>query len=397
VSKNNKNKNKKQQNQKLEEEKQQQQEENIQLEISRIERENKNIMNNLFSLENEERVVVNTKSDCLRQLAKNYEKLHGLGAYKGELADICSTICEELRRRNLWASESLAHKALDSKYKRTEHTPYTVNPEPSPPTITTEEWVPSQSPTVHYYYGDDTATKHNDNITSSGDFHVPKQDKPIDEMSSDELRDITENLIKTERKATENQRELRRRRRDYLTECIKRKVALSPEYDQLSREPHISTEVDESGISEAWEALEDLKEILTKVQDKVWKFKPDKKMAKMMAEAIREEIRFWEPVADEKYRKDQVSWWEVQLDNIWHGKHAAAIMNATILDDKTKRSLTREQVGDKAEEALLRAIRFAAAQKMKMAFHLWYIERVEKPIAKRAKDLHQVLSEQSFT
>jgi hypothetical protein len=98
----------------------------------------------------------------------------------------------------------------------------------------------------------------------------------------------------------------------------------------------------------------------------------------------------------------------VQINNIWHGKHAAAIMAACPIDEKTKRSLTREQVGDrggqlcekcqhKAAIDYNRAINFVAAQKAKVQLWWWFHEMNRKGIARRAKELNPVLSEKSFT
>lgn len=383
----------------------------VEIEISQITRENRNILSNLIQLEKEEIALERTKSDCLRQMARNYEKLIELGSLVIKVNEICSYLCKLMRTNNLFRSESLAHKVLDAKYKMEQFDPFqnkrqdsynfdTRVPDSKTGFINNNgEILPEQS---NFYYSNESAAGELEPTYDEPNHHVPidyllqKHKKPLSDLSNDELRDATERLIAAERKATEVQREYRRRKKENLIECTARKVALSPEYEQ-NNEPHISTEFSETGISAAWEAVEEFKELMTKLQDKLYKFKPPARMAKLMAIAVREECEFWRPMCDEKFRKDSLSWWEVECDNLWHGKHAAAIMNATVLDDKTKRSLTREQVGDRSEEALQRAIRFAAAQKMKIEFHKWYISKVEIPIAARAKKLHSVLSEKSFT
>ena len=418
---------------------------NIEVEVSRATKEIPNIYNNLKLLESEEKTIWGAKTEQIRQLAKDYEILQQGGIYKEPVNNICATICVELRKMNLWASESLAHKVLDQKYKQSEFTPAhtgdntsTIVP-PLEPSQTDNNFIsttgtvtPDQS---HYYYANASATDqmfptyNNPNQEVQIDYLLSKPHNLTDRMTAEELRNHTEQLIDADKKAAETHRELRRRKKDFLEKCIKNKIPLSPQYENLTEnQEHISTPHGEIGISEAWEALEDYKKTIEKVQDKLYYFKPPPKIAKMMARAVREEIEFWRPMTDEKFRKDMESWWVVEIDNLVHGKHAAAVMNATIIDEKIKkalindpenkidpssvtpeikellvkegiikRNLTREQVGDKALEVMQRAIRFAEAQQMKRDFRMWYVNEIEPRIGERARELHRTLSDKSFT
>jgi hypothetical protein len=60
-----------------------------------------------------------------------------------------------------------------------------------------------------------------------------------------------------------------------------------------------------------------------------------------MALAFKGEVEFYKPIIDEKYRQCTPAWWVAQIRNMWHGKHAAAIMSSTSLDEKTESSNKR--------------------------------------------------------
>jgi len=371
------------------------------LEVTRLQRENNNIYANLAQLESEEKVIWGAKSEQIRQLARNYEKLHFKGFYKEPVSHICATIRHELEARNLMFSRWLTYKVLDDHYKQQEqyaHPPVQKH-EDSNLISTSGTTTPDQFP---FYFSNDSAqgemfpVYNEPNREVQIDYLLKQQQKATDEMSRDEKRRATEELLDNLKKVTEVQRELRRRSKDMEDMCHNEKIPLSPEYEQEDTE-HIGTKYGETGISVAWEAVERYIKMLRKVQDKLYYFKPPMKIARKMSDALDEEIEFWRPMCDEKFRKSTMSWWVVQMDNLAYGKHAAAQMNATILDDKTKRALTREQVGDKAEACYHQALSWAAAQKYRIEFQNWYIGQVEPRIGRRAKELNPTLSEKSFT
>jgi hypothetical protein len=404
------------------------------IDIVRLQTEIKNIYSNLSQLEQEEGVILHSKTDQIRHLASNYEKLYYKGVYKKALNFICETICDELTRRNLGRSTWLARKVLDQKYKQMQYAvgtgarnsdhaeltrdangirtaPGSSIPLESVPADVTQyqqdnyiqtTGTSTQDQDPYYwanhtsadYFAEMTPTYQEPNADVQMDYWL-KQNKSTDHMSKEQFRDHTEKTMDMLRKVTEVQRELRRRSKENLERCLNEKIALSPGYEQADSD-HVGTVYGKTGISLAWEKIEQYKKILDKVQDKLYYFKPPPKIAKKMADALDEEIEFWRPMADEKFRKDMMSWWITELDNIWYGKHAAGQINATILPDKTKRALTREQIGDRSEETLQRALRFAAAQRWRVEFQFWYIQEVEPRIAARAKELHGKLSEQSF-
>jgi len=371
----------------------------VEREILNIEKENNNILNKLSILENQHIAVLKSKSDALRQLAKNYERLSELGVYKEPISHICSTIREILRTRNLGATEDLAWKALDSKYKQEQFTNYTseassiynnqqqdsniiIDPPVTPATVT----------------GD---LENDSRFFESFKEPTPQQQhqfllkKPVTQMTPEELKEATESLLAVEKVTRERERELKRRKREMLEKCEQKQIRLSAEWTK--KDDHISTQTDDSGPSVAYYKVLEFAELLEKVAEKMFKFKPSKEMAEKIAYAMDEEMEFWKPMADEKFRKDTISWLITEMDNLWNGKHAAAMLNDTLVDEKTRRTLTREQVGDKWEPVIHQALRLQTAFKYKLEMHKWYMEEMEKPIAKRAIDLHPKLAEYSFT
>lgn len=383
-----------------------------QQEVTRIKRENQNIFHNLSVLESEERIVVKNKSEQILHLAKNYERLAELGDYTRPLDHICADICWELEHnRKLSASASLARAILPAKYKQTQFIAYS---HPSSSTQQTPEIPSFEAPTTIQQQQQQQPEQQEQELEQSEPLLLPTTDylahfgdalaptappephKPTDMMDDNELRDYTESMIQKEKEIREALLETRRRTREAKEKCDLKKIPLSPEYEQ-SREPQISAQSADSGPSEAWEACLEFRATIDKLADKLYRWRPNKQLAHDLKIAFDEEIDFYKPFVDEKYRKCQPSWWVTQLHNIWHGKHAAAIMNSTPIDEKTKRSLTREQVGDKYEEDLKRALRFVAAQKVKVKLWHWFVEYNEKGIARRAKELNATLSEKSFT
>lgn len=394
-------------------------------EISLIKRENANILQNLTVLEGEERALVNSKTQQIKQLARNYERLAELGEYKEPINHICASIvnlCTEPPRK-LFASAQLARMALEDKYKQTQYTSH--NNLPTAETYTTTDTLPSPviEPTIdNTVFDTEVPREEPNNITNQyfgysyeSAMHAAKDDeesefeinKPLTSMTRDELRQVAEGRRAKTRKSREALLEDRRREKEALEECEKRKIPLSPEFEQLPVD-HISAKSPDSGPSPAWYKAIELYKAYGKLCDKLYRWRPPKHIQEAMVEAFQADIEFLEPFLDEKYRKCQPQWWVVQLKNLWHGKHGAAIMNSTVIDDNLKRALTREQVGDrggqlchicekKAGVDYARAIRFSLGNKKWAALWQWFVEMNEKGIAKRAVELGPTLSDKAFS
>ncbi len=400
---------------------------NAEEEIQRLNTENQELVKTLESIEHQEKVHVETKTEVLRKLAANYERLHELGEYKQSVNYICTTICEDLRERGLWASESLAHKILDKKYLRTEYDPTKYGNREYYGSQSTTAWpqtleniMPEPDSNNMYAY---KITKDLENQQQEQQKHpmydidypllkqadnLPKPPKEVFKLSRDELRDFTEQTLKVEKKFTERQREIRRRRRELVAECIKKKVALAPELDK-NRQTHISATSEKSGLSEAADAIDEHIEMWEKVKEALIKYQPDEEMAQKIAYYLRAENEFLKPWADQKYRKDSISWHIAELENVWYGKHASAKKtktileeaqldeNGVVLDKELFRCLTREQVGDKLESVIRQALMLQRAFKYKIEIHKWYLNYPEKRIGLRAHQLGPILSEKSFS
>ena len=394
-------------------------------EISRIKRENSNIFQNLQTLEGEERAVVNTKSQQIQQLARNYERMHDLGEYTEPIDHICSTIVRLCVEKKLYASGQLARMALPERYKQTQFTSHnnsyqqqqqaTETAVANPPNVDPRDTnaifdqsmqkqdIDNQHYMVDYRLADilnNSAGMPPDAsvfVDPTSNHLIVDTDKSPTEMTRDELRHYTEAKITQTRKVREQLLENRRREREALEECDKRKIALTPGFEGLLSQDHISAKSPDSGPSAAWESCVKLIKSYEKLADKLYRWRPPKQIQQDLVDAFEADIEFLEPFLDEKYRKCQPAWWVVQLNNIWHGKHAAAIMNSTPIDEKSRRALTREQVGDRYEEDVKRAIRFSAAIKKWASLWKWFVQMNEKGIATRAKELGPTLSDKAFS
>lgn len=381
--------------------------------ISLIKRENSNIFQNLALLEGEERAVINSKSQQIRHLAGNFEKLHELGDYQEPIDHICATISRLCQERKLIASAQLARMALPEKYKQTQFTSHNNNNLlTGPPLIenpTLDEALPKEENNQYHVIDYRIADVMNQSEGGVGGMAPGSEvfvdpvtsellaiEKPVAMMTRDEIRQIAEARIARTRKSREALLEDRRREREILEECDKRKIALTPGYEQDSGD-HISAKSPDTGPSPAWESCQRLIKSYEKLADKLYRWRPPKHIQQDLVEAFEADIEFLEPFLDEKYRKCQPAWWVVQLNNIWHGKHAAAIMNSTPIDEKSRRALTREQVGDRYEEDLKRAVRFSSANKKWAILWKWFVEMNEKGIAARAKELGPTLSDKAFS
>jgi len=389
--------------------------------ISLIKRENSNIFQNLTLLEGEEKVLITTKTQQIRHLANNYERLHELGDYNEPINHICATIIRLCAEKKLIASSQLARYVLPDKFKQTEFTSHN-NLSSNNNNNNNGQVVETQENAAAAAVFDDAVPNEEKNDFHMVDYRIadllnsssamaPGQevfvdpttsdtllavDKPPSQMTRDEIRQVAEARIARTRKSREALLEDRRREREILEECDKRKIALSPEFEHLAAD-HISAKSPDTGPSPAWESCIRLIKSYEKLADKLYRWRPPKHIQQDMVEAFEADIEFLEPFLDEKYRKCQAAWWVVQLNNIWHGKHAAAIMSSTPIDEKLKRALTREQVGDRYEEDLKRAVRFSGAIKKWAILWKWFVEMNEKGIATRAKELGPTLSDKAFS
>jgi len=222
--------------------------------------------------------------------------------------------------------------------------------------------------------------------------------KPIDEMTNDELRQVTERTILSEKQRREQLRETARRSEYLLEECDHRKVALDPEVIK-PKDPPISATSLESGESLTYHALDRYEKAIGRAKLKMHKYKPTPELDKKFAKAIDTMVEVWAPYADEKFRKDILSWFLIEADKCIMGKNASAKRNATKFTPEIqkllnilKRDLTREQVGDNFLPMVELAAKVLETQGDILAMHLWFFSIVEPEIAKRVVKMNPKLS-----
>jgi hypothetical protein len=207
--------------------------------------------------------------------------------------------------------------------------------------------------------------------------------------------------------------ELRRREREYDTVMKERGI---PAIDDGDREPESTLHPYDPKKGHLWAAAEQCYKALLKyaetfrqVMENIEQFPPqteeeDKKLAQGIAiwatvfEALNEYFR---PFADEKYSQSFTRWWQTQILNAHHGKHAAAVMSKVNSYMNESRTLTREQVGDKQIDLYQSMIRFAGALECIQGIIVdfpeeWHHKLMVPCVADRKNRVHPILSEGAF-
>lgn len=382
-------------------------------EIETLKRENKNIVEILQELEKKERSIFDEMHGLIMELVRNYERLHELGEYNDPLNTICAQVIRDLKTKNLLSSISTAYKIIPEKYKQEGYAPdvgdsgieisdnggSSYSGEVRGAGFSSSGHVSSES-TTNYFANQNGGNEmfpsyRNPNVdVPMNPFKNKLQPTLANELTDEKIREQAEFWAVTDKQLKEQSRESGKRKEFFIELAQARKIALDPEKVRIIDE-HLSTPVDESGESQLYHALKYYAQLIDKAADKVFKFKPADKDARKWARAVRTMAELWKPWADEKFRKDSISWMLVQMDNIAHGKHAAATMHATLTPEGIKRALTREQVGDKYEAVLQQAVMLTTAYYDLIGMHRWHMTKTERNIASRAVNMHPKLSEKS--
>jgi hypothetical protein len=304
--------------------------------IEILNRQVKNILDELQNIERNERGIVSKKKDNIVALAKTFEELHNAGAYTEPINTICVYICKLTREKGLLASERWIHESLDDKYKQVQFSPVVVE---------FAEVAEKNHDALEGSLIEDSLQEPEVSSSEASDPFLAKNiaSKSIDEMTREELQIATPQVVREAKQLKDAAREKTRRAELMLEKCDNLRIAVDPEVRGREPLPVVSAISGESGPSEFSEALHDLADIIDRAGFKVEKYKPPQTLDKKFAKAVREMILIWKPWVDEKFRKDTFSWLHVAMDEAAHGKHAAATMHSTLLPDGTKRSLTREQ------------------------------------------------------
>jgi hypothetical protein len=360
-------------------------------EIEILNRQVNNIFDKLADIERSERQVLGDKKEAINTLAQIFERQHELGVYKEPIDTICAHVCKLARDRGLLASERWIHEVMNSKYKQLKFNP-TVNKELSSELgeVAKEMWDTTRG--IEFSLEEPEITSQ-----YTDDYNINR----ISQKSLDELRAPAEIKIATEQ-------EIRKadKLKSMARETAKRADLLKERCESLGIKYEVENTIPDTGIIPVVSAISERSgpsltsaslgrygDVIKRAQLKVEKYPPTTpELDAKFAACIDNMIMVWRGWVDEKYRKDTLSWLHVAMDKAAHGKHAAATMHATLLDDSTKRALTREQVGDKDELVLQQAMNILAMQDDLVAMHRWYVEGPEKAIAKRAKKLHRRLS-----
>lgn len=395
--------------------------------IWQIETENERTWGLIKDLEKVEEENTRLKVDYINAIAQNFERLYYLGKFNRPINEICSHMCELAKTKEIRASSSWIHVVCDKKYKQGQFAPNQFRPpqqadarvwDPkvdgamlnAPATqaenlVNDSSFSPHQTSTPEPQVPEPAEPIQTWSYSASTDYipelipesvmrrHQQGPQKSVDEMTPDEYRTHVEQSLKDAKDKREQSREAQRRA-DYLLErADKLNIAIDPEVRGKIKMPTISAKSKLSGPSLFSEALKMLSEYIYRAHEKVEKYKPSEEIDQQLAEAIMLEVELWAPYVDEKWRKDQLSWFKIMIDEAAYGKHASASSNPTLLDSGIEAEVTREQVGDKRERQHRLALQIIAQMPRFQAMHKWYTETMEKAIGERKEDLHDTLSQ----
>jgi hypothetical protein len=237
-------------------------------------------------------------------------------------------------------------------------------------------------------YAKDESAQEQDN--GDGTFtEIRESSKEPAKMDNLELLDIDTQLTEEEKKLKSRLALIRDQHKQIYTESYTRKLQLPSQ-----KSKPVTTQKPEPGESLTYAALGRHIETLQGVQETVFDFPPPPEEDGVIAQKIDDYNKAFEPFGDLKWAKSFPAWVDVQLSNIEKGKHGSAVTEgAVIFDDGSKRPLTRERVGDSAEEVLENAKSVMLAVPIIVALAVWHKKCVEQPVAKRRVELGPKLSD----
>lgn len=217
-----------------------------------------------------------------------------------------------------------------------------------------------------------------------------RESKPPQKLDNGELLDRDEYLSEEEKKLKAKLALIRDEHEMVYNESHNRKLQLPSQ-----RVKQVTTPKPEAGQSLLWLSLGKGIEKLQAVRDTVYEFPPKPEEDGELSKAVDSFFAVFDGDGDTKWTKDVPEWFNVQITHEQHGKHAAAVKHGTILPDGRKRNLTREQVGDNAEDILERAKNLIQSIPGIAAIASWHRDSVEPRVAARKVELGPKLSEKA--
>lgn len=340
--------------------------------IAQLEQRNKAIKQN--AIDDEHRFQ--TKEKEFLEWASNLEEIFTIQNKQEQIQNICSIICHELHELHAYHQKAYAWRVLPEKYK---------NPEKS-------EAIKNG---LEQKYGDSLLvnTRRDSPFFESS---IPIG-KSITEMTADELRAVTADLVQKNEQYSKLKSEFKRRTQEAIDECRKKHVTLDEDTINKIKDDSdvIRTEGPEprkSKLQESWLRIEAL---AGQVAKKVYAYPPPLEKDEEWAKAVDALGDVFQPWTDKKFRKDMQGWLKVQLDNIDFGKHAAGCINYTVSSRGEVRKLTREQVGDKYEEIILFALKLYHSAIAFPEMTQWYETQFEPWDADRSVRMFSKLSDKA--
>lgn len=310
--------------------------------------------------------IYTAKKDLILNWALHLEALHNLGHYKAPVTTICYYICNRLQARGFEHADSWVRKVLPQKYKdqlqaqRALKPNGGINPAGAQQEVKKEEEEEQQeqeqkqkqeqydsagdNDNAGLYVEDTQGQYSNINNYNNNNNNTNNNNKPVELMTDDELRTFVEDKIQQIKEHKRQHTILKQQTELLQTVCKNRGIAIL----DLEEKNIIKTPCN-PGPSASYQAMCNLAEVVDKLCDKIYKFKPVEG-DDILSREITKLVFILKPYADEKWAKSLQGWFKVQIDHLTYGKHAASSINYSTTLDGEKRMLTREQIGDKLDE-----------------------------------------------
>jgi hypothetical protein len=296
---------------------------------------------------------INNKQERVEEWAEHLEALKTAGKLEIETNEICTYICKRLIELNVEITPQWVRASLEPKYKRDyDHTERKQ--------LSNSTSVEVELPNINRI------------VDNAGLEQAYEQSSKIEEYARNLSRLARDSKAAIEDKASKNHFQLPNKKSD-----------------------SVRTADGEIQDTEGWLALGEEMEIRQGIRDNYHERPLPPELDKEFAKDIRAHNETLKPFSDLKYSKSFTEWQQVQITNQHSGKHAASVKHGVILPDGTKRNLTREQVGDSAEEILTKSFNTLISNPEFAWLAMWHKQIIEPVVAQRKAELSPILSEKA--
>lgn len=226
-------------------------------------------------------------------------------------------------------------------------------------------------------------------VTTNGDQLIANTPE-IKKLDNLRLQEEDEKLAEEERELRAKLARVRDVKAIVQEEASERHLSLPSMRSQV-----ISTQKPEPQDTKFSDDLIEISNLFMGIAKKVIEFPPNPEDDRKFHKAAQVYIDILHPLTDLKFTKDHRGWLETIKTFEEYGKHAAAVKNAIQTPSGVNRPLTREQVGDRAEEVINAAIAMCNSDPIVLVLSEHHRKYKEPRIGERKVNLHETLSDKA--